>query len=214
LSNYHLILGYSSVQEMLNVPKQTVYPSISGDELGAKFRMSGLRIGSRMRDFCSTKRAFLPLKDTFLYQTVEYLRSRIGHYKVFPITERVDQPRMTLDCECFRNCETKPIMSLLCLRRKQFLCLSATKQLNNEKIWNSVQIVIWLNRIQGIKYLIEAYFLTNIIENNSEILLLNVLLIGDGRLDRCLLSILLALISLWCHSETMPYRSYRNRRVT
>jgi len=70
-----------------------------------------------------------------------------------------------------------------------------------------------VNRIQGIKYLIEAYCLTNIVENNSKTLLLNVLLIGDGRLDRCLLSILLVLKSLWCHSETMLYRSYRNRRL-
>lgn len=53
-----------------------------------------------------------------------------------------------------------------------------------------------VNRIQGIKYLIEAYCLTNIVENNSETLLLNVLLIGDGRLGRCLLSILLVLKSL------------------
>jgi len=71
-----------------------------------------------------------------------------------------------------------------------------------------------VNRTQGIKYLIAAYCLTNIVENNSETLLFSVLLIGDGRLDRCLLSILLALKSLWCHSETLLYRSYRNRRVT
>jgi hypothetical protein len=82
------------VPVMLNVPKQTVYPSISDDELGAKH---GLRVKSRIRDLRSPKRAFLPLKDAFLYQTVEYLRSRISHYKVFPITERSDQPRMTLD---------------------------------------------------------------------------------------------------------------------
>jgi hypothetical protein len=53
-----------------------------------------------------------------------------------------------------------------------------------------------VNRIQDIIYLIEAYCLTNIVENNSETLVLNVLLFGDGRLDRCLLSILLALKSL------------------
>jgi hypothetical protein len=53
-----------------------------------------------------------------------------------------------------------------------------------------------INRIQGIKYLIEAYCISNIVENNSEILLLNGLFIGDGRLDRCLLSIPLALKGL------------------
>jgi hypothetical protein len=53
-----------------------------------------------------------------------------------------------------------------------------------------------VNCIQGIKYLIEAYCLTNIVENNSETLQLNLLLIGDGRLDRCRFSILLALKSL------------------
>jgi hypothetical protein len=70
-----------------------------------------------------------------------------------------------------------------------------------------------VNRIHGIKYLVEEYCLTNIVENNSETLLLNVLLIGDGRLDRCRLSILIALKSLWCHSETMLYRNNRNRRM-
>lgn len=71
-----------------------------------------------------------------------------------------------------------------------------------------------VNCIQGIKYLIEAYCLTNIVENNSETLQLNLLLIGDGRLDRCRFSILLALKSLWCHSETMLRRNIRNRRMT
>jgi hypothetical protein len=70
-----------------------------------------------------------------------------------PITECEDQHRMTLDCACSRHCETKSVISLLYLSRKQFLCTSVTTLLNNKKTWNSIyyNYKTIVNHIKGLQ---------------------------------------------------------------